>query len=50
VALKQKLGKMSAPAKRSQLAKECEGKVVAGASGLVLRRGNDVEIEMMFCF
>jgi hypothetical protein len=28
VALKEKLGKMSTPAKKSQLAKECEGKVV----------------------
>jgi phosphatidylethanolamine-binding protein (PEBP) family uncharacterized protein len=28
VALKEKLGTMSTPAKRDQLAKECEGKVV----------------------
>ena len=28
MALKEKLGEMSTPAKRDQLAKECEGKVV----------------------
>jgi hypothetical protein len=49
VTLKEKLEKMSTPAKRDQLAKECEGKVVGWGGGLVLLRGSDMENEMISC-